>query len=211
MKALGEQPAFKAESRNADPKRVRSSVSFRVPYWPVFASTAALAPFGIVGLALAIDYQAHLMAGASLAVVTAQLILLGTVCSIAAVRFQYLILYKLELGASQIHGRSTLRCWTLLLSEVESIVPGWSRPWWVADHNRYVVKLTSGARLFIWNGKGIGEFLDSVATAEPRLRVDDKDRDNRAERSRGRSGFTRDLQIAVQSRPVGRTSSSTQY
>jgi hypothetical protein len=169
---------------------VPTSASFRVPYWPAFATTAALAPLGIVLVALWIDDLAHLMVGGpALAVVVTQLTLIMAVGAIVATRFEYLTLYRLELEASEVSGRSTLRSWTFSLSDIEEIVPGWVRPWWSADHNRYLVKLTDGPRLFIWSGKGLNEFLDCVAAAEPRLRLGEAERDNRAERSRGKSGF----------------------
>jgi hypothetical protein len=169
---------------------VPTSASFRVPYWPAFATTAALAPLGIVLVALWIDDLAHLMVGGpALAVVVTQLTLIMAVGAIVATRFEYLTLYRLELEASEVSGRSTLRSWTFSLSDIEEIVPGWVRPWWSADHNRYLVKLTDGPRLFIWSGKGLTEFLDCVAAAEPRLRLGEAERDNRAERSRGKSGF----------------------
>jgi len=129
----------------------------------VFSATAALAPLGIVFVAILIDDSAHLMVGPSLAVVVAQLALLVILCGVVALRFEYLTLYRLDLDAGQLSGRSTLRSWTFSLSEVEAIVPGWVRPWWAADHNRYVVKLANGPRLFIWSGKGLSEFLERVA------------------------------------------------
>lgn len=201
--------------------RVPSSATFRVPYWPVFAATAALAPLGIVLVAFLIDDLTHLMSGASFAVVLAQLILLVTVCGVVAVRFEYLTLYRLELDAEEVNGRSTLKTWTFSLSEVEAIEPGWIRPWWVADHNRYVVKLSDGMRLYIWSGKGLSEFLELIAMAEPRLRIGDG-LPNRAERSRGRSGFNERLRSDSQPGAVsvgapaaatkaGPRSSTTQY
>jgi hypothetical protein len=184
---------FKADPTVADPKRVPTSASFRVPYWPAFAATAALAPLGIVLVALWIDDLAHLMVGGpALAVVVTQLTLIMAVGAIVAARFEYLTLYRLELQASEVSGRSTLKSWTFSLSDIESIVPGWVRPWWSADHNRYVVRLSDGPRLFIWSGKGLNEFLDCVAVVEPRLRLGEAERDNRAERSRGKSGFCGD-------------------
>jgi hypothetical protein len=187
------QLTFKADPSDADPKRVPTSPSFRVPYWPAFAATAALAPTGVVLVALWIDDLAHLMAGGpALTVVVTQLTLIMAVCAIVAARFEYLTLYRLELRASQVIGRSTLKSWTFSLSDIEAIVPGWVRPWWSADHNRYLVKFADGPRLFIWSGKGLSEFLDCVGDAEPRLRLGDDERPNRAERSRGRSGFCGD-------------------
>jgi hypothetical protein len=168
---------------------VPTSATFRVPYWPAFAATAALAPLGVILVALRIDQLAHLMVGPAVAAVVVQLTLLVTLGVMVAARFEYLTLYRLELDVMQLSGRSTLKSWTFPLSEVEGIVPGWLRPWWSADHNRYVVKLSDGARLFIWSGKGLSEFLECVGIAEPRLRLDEEDRTNRTERSRGRSGF----------------------
>ena len=163
--------------------------SFRVPYWPAFAATATLAPLGVVLVALWIDGLAHLMvAGPALAVVVVQLVLLVTAGAVVAGRFEYLTLYRLDLDGLQVSGRSTLKSWDFSLSEVEAIVPGWTRPWWSADHNRYVVELAGGGRLFVWSGKGLRAFLDCVAACEPRLRITEEHR-SRAERSRGRSGF----------------------
>lgn len=166
------------------------SASFRVPYWPAFAATAVFAPLGIVLVALWIDFLAHLMvAGPALAVVVVQLTLLVTLFAVVAGRFEYLTLYRLELDGRQVSGRSTLKSWAFTLSEVEAIVPGWTRPWWIADHNRYVLELAGGGRLFIWSGKGLSQFLDCVAASEPRLRITEEHRPARAERSVGRSGF----------------------
>ena len=153
-----------------------------------------MAPLGIVLLAIWIDYLAHLMDGAALAVVVVQLVLLVAVSGIAASRFEYLTLYRLELDAGQIRGRSTLKSWAFSLSDVEAIVPGWLRPWWTADHNRYVVEFAGGGRLFIWSGKGLDDFLECVAAEEPRLGQKVEFRQNRVERSRGRSGFEAEAQ-----------------
>ena len=60
---------FKPRGVNADPVKMSASASFRAPYWAAFAATVALAPLGIVVVALWIDYLAHLMDGAALAVV----------------------------------------------------------------------------------------------------------------------------------------------
>ena len=79
-----------------------STASFRVPYWPVFAATAALAPLGIVFVALLIDQSAHLMVGPSLAVVVAQLSLIVILCGVVALRFEYLTLYRLDLDVAQL-------------------------------------------------------------------------------------------------------------
>ena len=132
---------FKPKGVNADPVNVSASASFRAPYWAAFAATAAVAPLGIVVVALWIDYLAHLMNGAALAVVAAQVVLLVGVSGVAASRFEYFTLYRLELDAGRIRGRSTLKSWDFSLSDVEAIVPGWARPWWIVDHNRYVVQL----------------------------------------------------------------------
>ena len=117
------------------------------------------------------------------------MVLLAGVSGVAASRFEYFTLYRMELDAGRIRGRSTLKSWDFSLSEVEAIVPGWARPWWIADHNRYVVQLAGGGRLFIWSGKGLDDFLQCVAAEEPRLGLEDGFRSNRVERSRGRSGF----------------------
>jgi hypothetical protein len=189
----GADLTFKAGPTDAEPKKVPASASFKVPYWPAFAATAALAPLGIVLVALWIDDLAHLMVGGpALAVTVTQLTLIMALGAIVAARFEYLTLYHLELRASQVIGRSTLKSWTFSLSDIEAIVPGWVRPWWSADHDRYVVKFADGPRLFIWSGKGLNEFLDCVGAAEPRIRLGQTERPNRAERSRGRSGFCGD-------------------
>lgn len=122
--------------------RVRPSGSLTGRHSP---RTAALAPLGVVLVALWIDDLAHLMVGGpALTVVVTQLTLIMAVCAIVAARFEYLTLYRMELRASQVIGRSTLKSWTFSLSDIEAIVPGWVRPWWSADHNRYVVKFADG-------------------------------------------------------------------
>jgi hypothetical protein len=139
---------------------------------------------------LRIDELAHLMAmGPAFAATVAQLTLVLAMVVLVGFRFEYLTLYRLELDLEVVSGRSTLKSWTLPLSEVEAIVPGWDRPWWRADRNRYVVKLADGRRLFIWSGKGLDQFLECIGGAEPRLRLSAHDRANRAERARGKSGF----------------------
>jgi hypothetical protein len=166
------------------------AASFRVPYWPAFAATAGLAPIGIVLVLLRIDDLAHLMVvGPALAATVAQLTLVVTTVAIVAVRFEYLTLYRLELDLQIVSGRSTLKSWTFPLSEVEAIVPGWDRPWWSADRDRYVVRLTDGRRLFIWSGKGLDQFFECIGEAEPRLRPSADDGAKRGERARGKSGF----------------------
>lgn len=168
--------------------------SFRVPYWTAFAATAALAPLGIASICLWIDDLAHLTgSGSSLALVVGQLAIISMAGLLAAIRFEYLTLYHLELDAAGITGRSTLKSWRLSFSDVDAIVPGWRRPWWRADFSRYVVRLANGDHLFIWRAKGLAQFLDCIGTVEPRLRLSDECRSSSVERSRGKSGFSRNL------------------
>lgn len=127
--------------------------------------------------------------GNGIVVVVVQMVLLVTVSAWVVGRFQYLTIFQLELDDAVIRGRSVLKAWTLQLSEVEAIVPGWRTSWWRADHNRYVVKRATGGDLFIWCGKGLTEFLKYVGSVEPRLGPKDEDGASRVERARGRSGF----------------------
>ena len=167
-----------------------ATASFRVPYWPFFAATAALTPLGLVLASLWLDDRAKLTTSVDgIAVVVIQLVLLVTVSAWVVGRFQYLTLFRLELDDGVIRGRSVLKAWSFQLSEVEAIVPGWRTLWWRADHNRYVVRRATGGNLFIWCGKGLIEFLRCVGTVEPRLGPKEEDGTSRVERSRGRSGF----------------------
>ena len=166
------------------------SASFRVPYWPFFATTAALTPLGLVLACLWLDERARLTTtGTGIAVVVVQLLLLVIVSAWVVGRFQYLTLFRLELDDGVINGRSVLKAWCLPLSEVEAIVPGWRTSWLRSDHNRYVVRRATGGDLFIWCGKGLTEFLRCVGSVQPRLAPNEEDGTSRVERARGRSGF----------------------
>lgn len=170
---------------------MRSRATFRVPHWPLFALTAALAPVSFVSVCVWLDDAAGLTSTtAATALVVVQSLLLFTAAAWVVVRFQYLTLYRLELDGMVLRGRSVLKVWNIRLSDIEAVVPGWRASWWRADHSRYVVKRKNQGDLFIWCGKGLIDFLLCVGEADSRLGPNARDGTSRVETTRGRSGFS---------------------
>ena len=149
-----------------------------------------MAPIGIVSACFWLDDMARLTTRAdAIAVVLIQMSLLVTASAWVVCRFQCLTLYRLELDGDVIRARSVLKAWNIQLSDIEGITPGWHKPWWTADHNRYVIEREECVDLFIWCGKGLIDFLECVGTVDPRLVPKQEDGTSRVERARGKSGF----------------------
>lgn len=164
--------------------------TFRAPHWPLFALTGALVPLGFVSVCFWIDDIAGMNStSGSIAVEAVQLTLLLAGAAWIVARFEYYTLFRLELDGRAIRGRSVLKTWTIQLSEIDSLAPGWRTSWWRADHNRYVLRRSTHGDLFIWCGKGLTDFLRCVGEVDPRLAPNENDRTSRVENGRGRSGF----------------------
>ncbi len=166
------------------------SATFRAPHWPLFALTGVLAPLGFVTVCVWIDDVAGMNStSASMVVEVVQLLLLVAAWTWIVAIFEYHTLFRVELHDRAIRGRSVFKTWTIQLSDIDAVVPGWRTSWWRADHNRYVVRRSTHEDLFIWCGKGLIDFLRCVGEVDPRLAPTENDPMSRVENGRGRSGF----------------------